>query len=88
MPSSVTLEPDLDFDLEEELQDDEHAHAIPFCYEHRTQEFFPVSGTIAQVLCGRIIRINKVNEVKEKCEDCVAFHGKTNCYYCGKEIWG
>lgn len=89
---SNVLDVDTEFDIEAELEDDEYAHAIPFCYQHRGVEWFPVPGTIAQALCGRLIRVNNPimddDNTKKKCDDCVKFHGPTNCYVCGKQLWG
>lgn len=83
-------ETDLEFDIESEFEDAEHSHAIPFCYVHKDPEWFPVSGTIVQVLCGRLIRMRYFNgyNPKDKCEDCANFHGITNCYACGTVISG
>lgn len=81
---------ELDIDWDAELEDDEHSHAIPFCYLHKSPEWFPVSGSIVQVLCGRLIRIKNVltDLTKKKCDECVNFRGKTNCYVCGIEVYG
>jgi hypothetical protein len=87
MPSLEQV--DLEFDIDSELEDDEHSHAVPFCFEHKTPDWFPVSGTIVQVLCGRLIRIKQIAGAEQKkCEDCKKWHGKTNCHVCGKEIYG
>lgn len=90
--SNQLLDVDYDFDIEEELSNDDLSHAIPFCVDHRGPEFFPVSGTIVQAICGRLLRIKQFlarPPKHKKCTKCSAFQGKKfNCNFCGREIYG
>lgn len=89
---STSPDVDYDFDIEEELSNDDLSHAIPFCVDHRGAAFFPVAGTIVEAICGRLLRIRNhvVRPPKhKKCSKCSDFQGKTfNCYYCGREVFG
>lgn len=81
------ITPDIEIDIEEELNDDEHAHAIAFCVQHRGPEWYPVSGSIVQVLCGRLIRIKgEAGSDKKKCDDCLNFKGSTQCHVCRRVV--
>jgi hypothetical protein len=93
---TTALNPDLflnlDVDIEAELIDDEHSHAIPFCSDHRSQEWFPVAGSIVEVLCGRLIRIRHFlgySPSKEKvpCTECVNFKGMARYYVCRRKVY-
>jgi hypothetical protein len=83
----LTLDPDTEIDVESEFIDDEHLHAIAFCYQHRGMEFFPVSGSIVEAICGRLIRVRIQTDSKKKCDECKK-PGKHHCYVCGKELYG
>lgn len=81
-----------DIDIEEELTNDEHAHAIPFCNEHHGPMWFPVSGSIVEAMCGKLIRIREYlarPQEHKKCPKCSHFQGKIfHCYVCGKDVVG
>jgi|KBSSwiStaDraftv2_1062776.scaffolds.fasta_scaffold17064_15 hypothetical protein len=81
------LTPDIQVNIEEELRDDEHAHAIPFCAEHHHPEFMPVSGTIVQAMCKQLFRFNRLSTDTPKCTQC-SEPMDSNCYVCGKELYG
>lgn len=92
MDQSTLLDADIEFDLEEELGNDDKSHAIPLCHEHRGAEFFPAPGTIVEAICGKLLRVKHFlarPPIHKKCTECSHFQGRMfKCNYCGKEVFG
>ena len=84
--SSLTLDliPDIEIDIEEELNNEDHQHALASCLTHIDKR--PVNGSIVQALCGRLIRYMRGRDNKKpKCPTCLEKFNKHNepCWYCG-----
>ncbi len=82
--SSQTLDLIPDLDIEEELGSEDYRHAFAVCSVHRYQE--PVSGTIIETLCKKLIRYVKGRDThKDKCPVCLKHFNVpgSNCWVCG-----
>lgn len=92
MSTLTELTTDIEVDIESELNGDGKAHALPFCAKHKGAEYFPASGSIAETICGKLIRLKEFIGTKppaHRCDKCAAFQGKIlHCYYCGVEVVG
>lgn len=90
--SSQTLDhiPDIsiELDLETELTDDEIVHALVFCPDHAGSQWMPVTGTIVQVVCGKLLR-QKNDTGTEMCGECMDLieTSITKCYVCGRKTF-
>jgi len=70
-------------DIEEELTDENHAHAFAMCPKHK--DLRPVTGQIVESLCKKLVRINWESNLPKcpKCSELWNIPGSGFCWVCG-----
>jgi hypothetical protein len=79
----MLVETEIEIDIEEELTNQERAHALAFCPEH--EGLRPENGRIIQGLCSALFRVNYNSEADHcpKCTELFDIPKAGFCWVCG-----
>lgn len=77
------ITPDIEVDIENELSNQEHIHALAFCPEHKGLR--PENGQIIQALCSTLFRVNWNKDADHcpKCKELFDVPRAGFCWVCG-----